>query len=196
MSINIYLVRLQYSFCSFDNMTDAKNQPICLAGWRRWLCCVLVVCFFAETGAHTANLAFSPSVAKLSAYDRLAPEQQSRLVKKEIDLFLQLRGGADSEEISMESSSSSVVVTKLRNVIRSVLEIGDRKVPALAKPLRSLLKSLEGVLGVELLPKAPKKKKKNKKSKKANTTKEDDEEGEATVEETKTKTPNQGIQNV
>jgi len=105
-------------------------------------------------------------------------------------LLLELRGGggSDADEIAMDSgASSSFVVTKLRNIIRSMLKICDRKSPTLSSALRSLVKALESVLGVDLLP-AAKKKNKNKKSskKKAKSTIKEEVEQE---EEVKTKEP-------
>lgn len=117
----------------------------------------------------------------------VAAMQESELLVQDLDFLLQIRGG-DDIDIDMDSDSSGVMA-KLRNIIRSVLEVGERKVPSLARPLKSLLKALEGVLGVDLLPKAPKKKsKKNKKlsgKKKAKQAEEEDEEEDAESEPTK-----------
>ena len=113
------------------------------------------------------------------------------------DLLVDLRGGAsdDDDEISMDTSSSSgAILTKVRNIIRSVLKIGDKKAPSLASALRTVLKGLEDVLGVELLPpKKSKKSKKNKSKKKqpkkveASSDSEDEKEDEAEVAKAKKK---------
>jgi ubiquitin-conjugating enzyme E2 W len=73
---------------------------------------------------------------------------------------LMVRGGATVEE-------SGVAVTKIRNMIRSLLEIGERKSPAVASFLRSLIGTLESVLGIDLLPEVKAEKSRKKKKKKA-----------------------------
>lgn len=120
-------------------------------------------------------------------------------------IWKDIRGGAgsnyeheyDDEEnedhgISMDASSSSMVLDKLRNIIRSVLKTGDKKAPSVSMMLRSVLQGLEGILGVELLPpKAESKsrrksKKRSKKSKKA-AVKDDDEQAESKSNDKATK---------
>lgn len=117
--------------------------------------------------------------------------------KQKLDLLWKIRGGSDTEEeeeedeISLESSSGAVspILTKVRNIIRSVLDIGERKAPGLAKPIRSLLTTLEGILGVDLLPPQKKEKKSKKKDKKkknkAKKQKEEEDEDSAAEEEKK-----------
>lgn len=106
----------------------------------------------------------------LSRYRSFQQNEDSnsmRIVATDLSLLNDLRGGSkSSDEISLEdTSSSNPIMTKVRNVIRSVLKIGDKKVPTLSKSLRSILKSLETMIGVQLLPKASKKKKKSSKKK-------------------------------
>ena len=101
-----------------------------------------------------------------------------------------IRGGAIDV---VKDESSNAVVTKIRNMLRSLLEIGERKSPAVAKILRGVMSSMESMFGVTLLPEAEaeesketgktKKKKKKKKSTKA--TESSSDKGEAT----KTKKP-------
>jgi ubiquitin-conjugating enzyme E2 W len=81
-----------------------------------------------------------------------------------MSVLMELRGGGKSDEISIEdTSSSNPIMTKVRNLIRSVLKVGDRKAPSVSRALRSILKGLESSLGIKLLPKTSKKKGKKKK---------------------------------
>lgn len=123
------------------------------------------------------------------------PIHQQRQTKRQtqtqqllhIETLLDIRCGAKRDEISLEedsSNSSPLLLTKLRNVIRSVLKIADKNAPTLGKTLRSILKSLEAVLGVDLLPKTPKKKKsKNKKKAKKESASSEKEQKESTSDE-------------
>lgn len=77
-----------------------------------------------------------------------------------------VRGGADIDLSGDEEEGDSVLIKKLRNVIRSILKVGDEKVPIASKLLRSCLKPIESFIGVSLLPKKQKKSK-SKKSKKS-----------------------------
>jgi len=74
------------------------------------------------------------------------------------------RGGS----IAIEDDEGTFVMKKLRNIIRSVLKVGDKKIPIVAKVMRGLLGCVETVSGIDLLPKVKndKKKGKNVKSKK------------------------------
>lgn len=144
-----------------------EQQRISLVGLRKgWLCCLLVVFLLNDVVALSYHNEGKNAIVIVRDPRWRHKHSHPTRSSLDLDLFLKIRGGEETEEISTESSSSSGVLTKVRNIIRSVLEIGDRKIPVLAKPLRSLIQSLEGILGVELLPKAPKKKKKSKKSKK------------------------------
>lgn len=64
----------------------------------------------------------------------------------------------------MEEESGNAIMRKVRNVIRSLLQVGEEKSPSLTRLIRSLLSTFEGITGVKLLP--PPEKKKKKKSKK------------------------------
>lgn len=85
-----------------------------------------------------ATAATLPSTLKPAMLDRL--EQPARATTALI-----VRGGA---------KESGLVVTKIRNMLRSLLEIGDRKAPAIAGVLKSLIGGLESIFGVGLLPEA------------------------------------------
>lgn len=50
------------------------------------------------------------------------------------------------------SSLSQLFVTKLRNMIKSALEICERRTPWLTKPLKSFLKIWENIMGIRLCP--------------------------------------------
>lgn len=117
--------------------------------------------------------------------NNFATSQSSSLSR----LLIDLRGGAsdDDDEISMDTSSSGAILTKVQNIIRSVLKIGDKKAPGLASALRTVLKSLEDVLGVELLPARKSKKSKKKKSKKVEASKDSEDEKEDQGESVKSK---------
>jgi len=90
-------------------------------------------------------------------------------------LVLLLRGGDrgddEDDEILLESSRSDspIIMDKLRNIIRSVLKLSDKKAPVVSSTLRSLLSTVENIFGISLLPpkKKSKKKKQDKKSRKS-----------------------------
>jgi Ubiquitin-conjugating enzyme len=99
-------------------------------------------------------------------------------------LLDKLRGGDD--EIELDAKSASPILTKVRNIIRSVLRIGDRKAPALSKLVKIVVKGMETVFGVELLPKKEtikrdKKAQKKKTKKMAKKTEEDEQDGTSTT---------------
>lgn len=73
------------------------------------------------------------------------------------------RGGSLQTEDEDAHHASSLVVKKIRNLIRSLLEIGDRKSPAVSKLIRKTIGIVENIFGVKLLP-AKKKKRSKKKS--------------------------------
>lgn len=81
-----------------------------------------------------------------------------------------LRGGETSipEENEESSGGGGLVVAKLRNVIRSILRLGDDKLPVVSGILRTCFKTIEGLTGLSLLP-APAKKSSQKKGSKSKT---------------------------
>jgi ubiquitin-conjugating enzyme E2 W len=76
--------------------------------------------------------------------------------------FWKLRGG----EISLpdDDNTGGLVVTKVRNIIRSILEFGDRKFPTVSGIFRSCFHVIEKVTGISLLPSPPSKQQKTAKS--------------------------------
>lgn len=88
--------------------------------------------------------------------------------------LIRLRGG----EISIpddDEANSSAIITKLRNVLRSILNISDDKLPLVSGFLRTCFKTVEAITGISILPPPEKKKsstktKKNKSKKKKKTT--------------------------
>jgi len=127
------------------------------------------------------------------------PEMRSKLLLDgEKSALVCLRGG----EISIpddDEEGSSPIATKLRNMIRSILQISDNKLPLVSGFLRTCFKTIETFTGLSLLPppEQPSKKKsgkaKNKsKKKKINDgeSKSDDkaEESESTKKPAKMKT--------
>jgi len=104
-----------------------------------------------------------------------------------------LRGGEISiPEEDDDDGGGGLVVSKLRNVIRSILQISDDKLPMFSGILRTFLKTVEAVTGTSLLP-APKKsgKKKGSKTKSKPKTKKtlETDDGEEEVDGAKTKKP-------
>jgi len=61
------------------------------------------------------------------------------------------------------SSSSSIILNKIRNLIRSLIDIGSKKIPSLTNIFKDLLKQIEELTGVSLLP--PKQEESNKEKK-------------------------------
>mmetsp|Transcript_34595 Transcript_34595/g.81555 ORF Transcript_34595/g.81555 Transcript_34595/m.81555 type:complete len:341 (-) Transcript_34595:1497-2519(-) len=80
------------------------------------------------------------------------------------DSFLHLRGGSLSVPDDEEEEGNGIIVTKLRNLIRSILDISDDKIPFFSGFLRTFFKTVETVTGINILPqdKSIKKKKKEK----------------------------------
>ena len=174
--------------------------------WASVLLCVILVSSDAAPFARQSH-----AESFLSQRQPCLPQQQQHtcisleeiknrnegvVTSTSLSLLKDLRGGAEvDDEISMDTSSSSIIMSKIRNIIRSVLKIGEKKAPSLTKTLRSILKSLEDFLGVELLPpKATKRKKGGKKNKAAKKSKQaaavaeeesDDESDEKVAKEKK-----------
>ncbi|CAB9518820.1 Probable ubiquitin-conjugating enzyme E2 W-B [Seminavis robusta] len=163
--------------------------------WRGLVLAVVMIGCLVGTSKAASNCPINggSSVPILHrSISSLSTRQQPYPILKpaELDILFQLRGGADDDEddgISLdETTSASPIMSKLRNVIRSVLQIGDRKIPIVSTGLKAILGGLENILGVELLPKKKKKKakkagKKNKKKKAAK------EEGDTEEEDDKPK---------
>jgi ubiquitin-conjugating enzyme E2 W len=117
-----------------------------------------------------------PSFVSASANRPLLSEQHTALV---------VRGGGI--ELSSDAKGG-LIVMKLRNVIRGLLQFGDKKVPLFSSILRSWVTTVESLTGLKLLPVKKSKKSKKKESKtqkKKRVAHEVDEE--ETVEEAKEK---------
>jgi len=63
----------------------------------------------------------------------------------------------------MDDDEGTFVMRKLRNTIRSVLKIGDRNIPIVAKLMRGVLGCVEAVSGLTLLPQEKSESKRDKK---------------------------------
>ena len=73
------------------------------------------------------------------------------------------RGGS----LQTEESDDSILIQKVRNILRSLLEIGDRKIPTLSNIIRDTIVWMENAFKIKLISvpeKLPKKKKKKKRS--------------------------------
>ena len=64
------------------------------------------------------------------------------------------RGGAVAIDIDMDDDDeeSSVLMKKVRNVIRSFLAVGENKIPLIASLTRNILGCMESITGIPLLP--------------------------------------------
>ena len=82
-----------------------------------------------------------------------------------LDIIQVPRGGS----IAIDVEEGGFAIKKLRNIVRSILNVGEKKAPMIAKLMKSILSSVESITGIKLLPsdeKETKKKKKDGKSKK------------------------------
>mmetsp|Transcript_13902 Transcript_13902/g.21468 ORF Transcript_13902/g.21468 Transcript_13902/m.21468 type:complete len:331 (+) Transcript_13902:75-1067(+) len=94
-------------------------------------------------------------------------EENENLIVPTMRAVLLTRGGSLVKE-RVDSSSDSLILNKFRNLVRSLLEITDRKSPGTNKIFIRLLGSIEKLTGVRLQPANDDKKKKKKKRKKKN----------------------------
>jgi hypothetical protein len=93
----------------------------------------------------------SPFVTKLRVIDSPGGAP-IRAIAVERQVLLGIRGGDVVVSEAAEGEAVHPLVTKIRNVFRSLLEIGDRKSPKISKILRRVIRKLESVLGINLLP--------------------------------------------
>lgn len=114
------------------------------------------------------------------------------------NILMRVRGGAsltdedDDIQISTTKTADNIILTKVRNVVRSLLGMSDQKTPYLSSALRKVVNTMESILGVKLTVDPSKKKKKKKKTKKTSSTKtkkkresiDSDEEESSSKEET------------
>ncbi len=75
-----------------------------------------------------------------------------------------LRGG-QIESPGQEDEDGIVLLSKVRNIIRNILNFGDTKVPILSGVLRTVFKTIESLTGLRLLPHKLARKEKKGKSK-------------------------------
>eukprot|EP00546_Thalassionema_frauenfeldii_P010658 CAMPEP_0178919592 /NCGR_PEP_ID=MMETSP0786-20121207/14523_1 /TAXON_ID=186022 /ORGANISM="Thalassionema frauenfeldii, Strain CCMP 1798" /LENGTH=308 /DNA_ID=CAMNT_0020593541 /DNA_START=83 /DNA_END=1006 /DNA_ORIENTATION=+ len=115
--------------------------------------------------------------------NRFETEQRSCLPPV-VAANLLIRGGNIEEDVC--SSSDNIILNKVRNLVRSLLEITDRKSPGMKKVFKGVLGNIEKLIGVRLLPKRNDKKK--KKTKAPSPEKSDDLEAEKSIT-TKKKKP-------
>ncbi len=137
-----------------------------------------------------------------TAFDTVLQRQPLSIVQSKPMLqkdasFLQFRGGEmaapeegdddndDEEEEVVENNG--LVATKLKNLIRNLLRIGDDKLPLLSGLLRTIFGTMESLTGMNLLPPAPEEKKKTKKKSKSEK-KSSETSGNAKEESTDKKT--------
>ena len=76
-----------------------------------------------------------------------------------VDVLAISRGGS----LTIDKTDESIIVKKLRNIIRSVLRLSEKKAPILGKVLKIFWGTVEQLTGIELLPKKAKSSKKEKK---------------------------------
>lgn len=76
----------------------------------------------------------------------------------------------------VDDASGNFMVTKLRNVVRGILSISDKKAKPLSTLLRGCLKTIESIIGVKLLP--PSKPAKQSKAKKAKSVLKEEKTGD------------------
>jgi ubiquitin-conjugating enzyme E2 W len=74
--------------------------------------------------------------------------RQVLVVPKRRDTVLSIRGGGGEQ-------SDSLVFTKIQNVIRSLLQVLERRLPILATLLKAFLGIIERILRIDLIPKKP-----------------------------------------
>lgn len=86
----------------------------------------------------------APSISSLDRFTTIVP-----------------RGGS----LSVDEKEGSILVRKMRNIIRSILKVSEKKVPIVASIFKTVLGVVEGMTGVKLLPSKDGGKAKGKKSK-------------------------------
>lgn len=140
---------------------------------------------FAALGSiHSAT---APPAALAFGTELLIGSYVAELNSISVSNALLARGG--EIEIS-EDDESGLVLTKARNIVRSLLQFGDKSVPPFSALLRSCFKTLETLTGVRILPAKKQKNKKSKKKQKdeAVSTDEDDDKVETKSSSKKKKT--------
>lgn len=151
---------------------------------------------------HLLLLLLSSFVVKSTAFRRL-PNLMARRVKNDVafhnsentTLHRQLRVDYPTVLLLRGGGDDSIVVTKLQNVVRSLLQVLDAKLPILAAIVRTILGMIEKLLHIRLLPKPKSKSKSGGKKKKSpkrasavheDASKDDEEETTTTTAHKKT----------
>jgi ubiquitin-conjugating enzyme E2 W len=78
------------------------------------------------------------------------------VTSKTSDLLFHFRGGGEiyiPDDDDDNQCDDSILLTKLRNTIRNILQFGDKKLPSIfSELLRSCFKTVETITGISLLP--------------------------------------------
>ena len=116
--------------------------------------------------------------------------KNARLIQdlsRDTNVAVLVRGG--DMELTIHDEESGLILPKLRNIIRSVLEVSEKRSPVAGKVMRSCISSVEKLTGLKLLPKKNKKKKKSKKkANRESDIKDEDDSEEESDEDVKPKT--------
>jgi len=130
---------------------------------------------FGKTSVSPRILATRTSVSQL--FHRLRRSEEKNLSKLEstsiAELLSLVRGGEISlpDDDDEEKDNRSIILTKLRNTIRNILQFGDQKLPSIFSLLiRSCFKTAESITGISLLPPKPTNKKTDGKKKRRKAT--------------------------
>lgn len=140
---------------------------------------------FNESFAAILQPALAPATFPRASLVCVSGDRRGSLLSEAIII----RGG----DIALPSDDDGgIVLTKLRNVIRSFLKFSEKKVPPLASLVRLCCKSFESVTGIRLMSSKKNKKPKKKKSKTESEEESDveeksaDEEGKPKAKKNKT----------
>ena len=107
----------------------------------------------------TTIVATGRSEAKKNIHASTTDVSALKVTSKTSALLFHFRGGGeisipDDEDDDNEcDDTSSILLTKLRNTIRNILQFGDTKLPSIfSELLRSCFKTVETITGISLLP--------------------------------------------
>ena len=177
----------------------SSGAPICIA--IAMVAIALLSCQLTEAVrpiTHNLKLQSLPSYRQhiVSVYSR--PNEST--IEREGDVLpaLFVRGGETRSLVPDEDDDASFVLVKVRNVIRGLLNIGDKNVPIFSSVLRSGMKVVESLTGLRLLPKPKpikkdkKKKKSSSKKKKKKQEKESENDEESSADEDKEESEEDG----
>lgn len=132
---------------------------------------------FEQTNVSPRILATATRTSVSQLFQRLRRSEEKNLTKFEstsiADLLSLLRGGEISlpNDDDEEKDNRSIILTKLRNAIRNILQFGDQKLPSIfSLLLRSCFKTAESITGISLLPLKPTNRKADGKKKRSKAT--------------------------